>query len=799
MSWLVRLGAALPEDRLTPARARAEACAAEQAGRLRAISFDMLDPAAQKALVRAGKCFRAGRLPPAAAVELLDRAGVPISAMVGALAAALEELRTAEEQWQQFESESAARAIAALRECAGDPRIQEAILLQSPGAHLGVVAFADQPPAEEKGPRRKQRAQLMALMLQRLCAKNDTNSFFGPTAGLSWRGPAQLPFEVVSEVLERRVHFANWAIESIGRKLAAGELPALRRLWANPTLISRGEESLWAAIELAPGSNIQRSYCQAPLSAAAHGLLTPGAVAADLSGEADGPQLAELVDVGVALEYPYALPAGLFAPEDALRSDVAALPPSASRDQTLARLDALTAAAGVFRDAGSRERAQLFSRLEATVEALASMGARRGHGEMYVDRLVVHEACGVQVRGHPLSEEGRRKVEAVLPALASIGFLGVAAGRARVRRWFEKKAPRGGTMPLLEVELGIHSGEPAAVTDELPEVSAAEAAAARLRACFEAALATDDAEVRLPLASIEEALSPLDWRGVDAGYFSVDVLVARGGGGELPVIGECHGILGAQSVFLEPLRERDAMLDRMRKHVRALVPRGRSVELVMPHGHKIDSRHPISELDLEVGARSFRPRSEVVRHCEVEVFLDDGALRMRSPKGELVPLLTNIYAGPHLLSPVPPVLDDLNEKFFPESLLPRRCVETRCPRLVVGGVVVRRASWRIDVADVAGALLVPGRLLLEAERLRRRFGFPRHMFAVVPGEPKPIFVDWQSPIILGAFEKMLSAASGPKVTLSEMLPGPEEVFLEAPGGRRTFELRLGVAVRPPDR
>ena len=109
------------------------------------------------------------------------------------------------------------------------------------------------------------------------------------------------------------------------------------------------------------------------------------------------------------------------------------------------------------------------------------------------------------------------------------------------------------------------------------------------------------------------------------------------------------------------------------------------------------------------------------------------------------------------------------------------------PRLTVGRTVLRRASWRAGVAerpdhasDIVG--------------WARERGLPRRVFCLPDGESKPVYVDFRSPALTRNLHRMLAraAAADPDaaVRFSEMLPGPDQCWLEHQGARYTSELRI---------
>ena len=109
-------------------------------------------------------------------------------------------------------------------------------------------------------------------------------------------------------------------------------------------------------------------------------------------------------------------------------------------------------------------------------------------------------------------------------------------------------------------------------------------------------------------------------------------------------------------------------------------------------------------------------------------------------------------------------------------------------------LVVSRERWHQTRADF-GELVAAAETSYEAvDRWARRLGLPRFVFATVPPEPKPIYVDLGSPAQVDVFVAYLRNAT--ELGLSEMLPGHDGLWLrDAQGRRYTSELRV-VATDP---
>ena len=109
------------------------------------------------------------------------------------------------------------------------------------------------------------------------------------------------------------------------------------------------------------------------------------------------------------------------------------------------------------------------------------------------------------------------------------------------------------------------------------------------------------------------------------------------------------------------------------------------------------------------------------------------------------------------------------------------------PRITVGRTVLRRASWQARVAarpaDASGIAAWAADL-----------GLPRRVFCHCAGEPKPVYIDFHSRALTYNLHRMLNRAAGAEpealVRFNEMLPAPDECWLEHDGDQYTSELRI---------
>jgi hypothetical protein len=130
------------------------------------------------------------------------------------------------------------------------------------------------------------------------------------------------------------------------------------------------------------------------------------------------------------------------------------------------------------------------------------------------------------------------------------------------------------------------------------------------------------------------------------------------------------------------------------------------------------------------------------------------------------------------------------------------------PRLRCGRVVVQRRSWAVTLEELGQGDFtgISRDLVLAVERLRAAKGWPRYVY-IRPTEQalrrsgaegrdkdtKPVFIDFESYLFLEIFHRWLTKAG--ELEVSEMLPGPDDLLWREEDGRRSFELRTQIVPR----
>ena len=128
--------------------------------------------------------------------------------------------------------------------------------------------------------------------------------------------------------------------------------------------------------------------------------------------------------------------------------------------------------------------------------------------------------------------------------------------------------------------------------------------------------------------------------------------------------------------------------------------------------------------------------------------------------------------------------------------------QRHAPRISLDSLIIKRESWRFSPEEMQFARCADGaERFLQARHWARAHGIPRFVFYRVPVERKPAYLDFDSPIFVDIFSKMVrrtvdAALPGAMVDLSEMLPRFGQAWLaDVSGLKYTSELRF-VAVDP---
>lgn len=688
---------------------------------------------------------------------------------------------------RRFDDEFA-RARAQFHRLAMTETFREAIFLSSPDVyHNNLCSYlADEPGQRPRTSKVKRVERRLVAYLQRFCAKNETASFFGPvgyggtdpqlTSGLVLRTESHRP-------AARETFIAFWAVNALAELISQdanvrADLPPRR----NPLCESRDD----GTIRL-PGVNrsIRLSAIQRTVFDLADGERTPAEIAAAVHESRDVVQtLIENLARARLLLVEFDVPTKTFHPLHDLCDQVARLPQScSSREHWLRVLRELEDLRSQFAAAPLDARSRLLAQAETWFTQVTGQPARRGEGQLYADRFLFYEEC---LRDASLTLSPRWSAELVrrlAPALELSMALGTEVWRGYQRlgaHVFEREAAAGTGLAYADFVHAFRDLDP----HDAPRESEWMAA---FREQFQRIL--EEQAQRSPHAV---TLSAADLPRVDDAVFPhryalLDVMLAARNaealarGEYLAVLSRLHHHLLVWSWLFcfHPDRaslERDLRIELAAPAYAPLA----ALEVTRRNKAFYDFPGPVVEYQMH----STSSKHDTISVSDLVVVEDRGRLCLRRRSdGQLVelylPLADLTTYAPAAIFARPPLV---------QIPLPRG---GHSPRIQIEDAVVLRERWALDAAALAPHSQAAGfERMVELWRVKRHWGLPRFAFARVPSERKPFLVDFHSALSLELLDHF--CAHDPYVEFTEMLPGPDELWLTDPDGHHCCELRMNV-------
>ncbi len=689
-----------------------------------------------------------------------------------------------------------AEAIAVLR----DDRFRQALVWQN----RRIIPGLDHALLESEHRRNKEhryRTGKVASYWQRYTMKNEAIGFFGPVGWARWidRGKALRVTPGARLVAHSSVFFEGWAIDALAEAIEADRelrpwlAPArLANLYLDGTVLHR---------PLAPP--LALTAVEAAVFEACDGKLTAREVAARMRAmpalglwtEAEVYRVIErLVGRGLvrwSLEVPLHLK-----PEVELRRRLARVGDPVLRERSERALDRLERERERV-VAGLGEARRLNAALEVLDQEFTSLTGReptRLPGQVYAGRTLVFLDCRRDVEvdlgpdfraalGPPLS--------LVLASARWLTFEVARLYREAFDEAFQRARSAGGPTPIDLAQYGFLG-----VLDRAapPLLVALE----RLAEKWAQILAVPSQTSRVAWES--SRLAPLVEQAFDAPgpgwrlarYHSPDLMVAASSaeavaaGDFLLVLGELHVAYNTllTAFHVEQHAEPSALL----AGYLADLPETCVVLMVPKHWRRMTGRlYPTLqfEKDLYVAAvaeQGWQPGPRSVPISEFVVEEGEHGPVARTRDGRLEVDMVELFS-----------------LFLSEALVQTFRIlpaAPHLPRVTIDRLVVCRESWTRPAAELSFARVRDEAARFAAARAwARSTGLPRFAFVRTRHEPKPVFVDFESPIYVDLLAKQVRGAreadAAASVTFTEMLPDPSQTWLtDAEGHRYTSELRV---------
>ncbi|WP_018584313.1 lantibiotic dehydratase [Salinispora arenicola] len=702
--------------------------------------------------------------------------------------------------WTAFEtlfSEAMVATAQELQRIAAMPMFRAALAWQNRQLlDSGIAPFlAWTPSAAGRTSMPRQREELVAHYWQRFCVKNDTIGFFGPVGwgrwDLSTRGITVDPGTGLVDASQ--VYFSSWAIDQVARTVEAD--PALRP-WIPPRRMSFVRRvGRTVTMPGRPPQQILRFHGE--VLDLCDGVRTAAEIADTLTTPLPAVEeaLAELLRrrwIARRLEVPTSAH-----PERWLRSAVGRVTDRTVRDRALAKLAVVERARDRVHEAGMNvdALAGALADLETDFAALTDHAAARAKGARVAP-------CRSLLYGDARRSATATIGTAILDELTPLGLFLTAARwmtnrfaervGARIRAAYERLRDEHGSVDLGALWFACL---PVPHPESAADISAVQAEL-RERWAQIVDAPPDARRVQVNAADVADRVNELfaePGRGWNiARYVSPDVLVCaddpdaveRGEFGL--VLGELHVAMNTVGASLFVMQHPD--VDSLLAETRRDFPGPRVLPMLpkeQPPRWSARSRpalvRPEDYVVALVDHTGDPSRSRNVLAADVRVEDHAGRLVLVLPDGAEFDVL-DVFGNA------------LTNRVMDRFTL--RGDSAHSPRITIDRMVVARESWRVPAAEVQFAHdKSEARRFVRARWWCAGLGLPRFVFVVLPTEPRPFYVDFDSPVYVNILAKAIRrlARQDPdaRFTVTEMLPTPEHAWLtDDVGDRYTSELRF---------
>lgn len=711
--------------------------------------------------------------------------------------------------WDNFQAAFNVASIqtsAALYDVTQTATFQEAVIWQNRHAFHNMIKRLARPPVEGldlsyRNSQQRRREETTAIYWQRYCSKNETIGFFGPV-GWGKFAPSGDSISVKPGphlLAKRRVYFEEWGISLLAKKLSQDRK---LRPWIAPQrhpFIHAGATS----VRLPNVGQITFSTEEVSILQLCDGRRLAREIAADLANQIHQAvvyEILERLDTQGLISWSLRIPIETN-PEEILRAQIARVEDDDVRAPALAKLTELEQSRmTVAQAAGDPQRLdQALNDLEATFIRLTGEEATRLSGKMFAGRTLVYEDC-VRDLDTTLGPDLRDAMAGPLTLLFTsarwFSWRLATIYRDLFQKLYTEAVERTGkrTIPVLalwdQLAPFLSPNPPFPALQNLYQELHQHWTAILSPLPEQHRLSSTTAELRSQLLGIFAAPGP-GW--TRSQYTSVDILIdatdvesIQRGEYQL-VVGDFHPtnpLLQPFHLYQHPQPteiERDFNADLPDRQFIPTFASGGPYTPRVSYG----IQRPNDIWFRMVPDACVNPKLQSLDLGEILLEAPDngGAVQIRTRDGRL-------SADPVAFFEFAPFRQMLmNYRLFGD--------EAHIPRITVDRVVIHRESWQVSAADISFAKESDeAKRFVAARRWAHENEMPRFVFAKLPHEGKPFYVDFDSPIFVNILAKEIRASeqalgSNARITITEMLPTPNGAWLpDAEGRRYTSELRL---------
>lgn len=686
-----------------------------------------------------------------------------------------------------------------LRRLVSNPRFQEAVFLSSPQMYKkGLLHYLNISSEERNAEIKRLERQLIAYV-QRLVGKNETTSFFGPINYGSFtekKSPSDLDFTLdqpdigynwTSDLQHRETFMAYWATQVLAETFS--------RL---PGVFSRLKPLRSFLHRLLDNHLIQAAMTQkrTPLTPIDHQLLRLA------DGTRTVEQLVRELEMSeerlkerlVALEGQKWLTLTWTVPVTVTRTldwlvhemqQVKGEDPEVERwRHSVQRLLELK---NMYSYAGVAEKEQMLGEANDIFRDLTGEETMRRGGQIYADRMLFYEECRGQIDHLQLSTGTRRLWEERLRPVLEIS----AKNALEVKKLQRKFA--------LQVFRELYGESTQMVpfirflTDAMrhekweqwtQEFAALQGSFSKKIKEWVRQLAEESGEriVVLDAKEIAERTNDLAPGEEDPLFCSPDLMLIPGreDAADQLILGEVHDtvLLWGWALAFHP--EEESVRERMWQELASIIQR--------PMGNLLGSKRlkivpfEFPGYTIQMKARSISNRHKNKAIAELYVCPgDELQLKWVGEQNELRLYNGELHSMAHEWFSIPRVVPFQVE------------IGDWTPRIMIGDTVYQRERWKVTRdgrwrKKYAGTSF---ELFYDMLKLQKELKMPEYVYVKLNTEPKPFLIDFHNYFLLEMWDSFMK--EGQVATVTEMLPGPEQLWLQdAEGTRYCAEIRSSV-------
>jgi hypothetical protein len=691
----------------------------------------------------------------------------------------------------------------AIWEVASSPKFREAVLWQNRAAVHNALApllrAHDRKRARDS--QLRQYEELVASHLQRYSVKNDTIGFFGPVGWgkLAEEGATLTAVPGNGLVTARKVYFESWPIEALANEISKDRnvYPWLAPI-RMPFLHIEGcvmSHPVYGAVNVSPDEALILSACNGRLLAkniVEDYTCLPG----NYGKDAEAYEIMAQLAAKRLLYWGFVIPLGPH-PETSLRKGIERIGEEPVRIRALSVLEQFEKGRQALEQAaGDSEKVDVaFEGLEKMFTRLTGLSSTRHNGKTYGGRTLAYEDCRRDVDlclGPDLLRNIAEPLSLLLTSARWLTFHIAATYKAKLIEIYSRLTRQTGSPVIDASALWVEAmpyliGENADLTTRIQKEF--QEKWARILGPFNGGRMQYQSESLRSMVESEFAAPRAGW--IKARYHSPDIMIAASSQDAIRqndyqlVLGELHvadNTLSA-SLFFNQHPCPQQLLDAVEQDLGAatiipMMPKS-YLNLGRTTNSLITNRDFLLEYTLDTFAED-RSKAIPISALVVERSGDELTVHSRDRKF--------CCDAIELLGGFPEMV---REPF--KTLLP----QAHSPRISIDRLVIMRESWRFHPNEIAFVQekQQPDRFLL-AQKWARAHGLPTKVFFKVPVETKPAYLDFDSPILVDIFSRMVrktldAEVANRTVEISEMLPTLEQTWLtDAQQCSYTCELRM---------